>query len=226
MAGPRILVVDDESVLAGVVVNYLDRAGFDARACGDGGSAVGLVREWQPEVVLLDLGLPGLDGMEVCRRIREFSNCYVIMLTARDEEVDKLDGLAAGADDYVTKPFSVRELVARVQAVLRRPRGALAQEARVLGDLALDLDARAVRVAGDPVELTRTEFDLLQALSERPGAAVTRRQLMDAVWGEGWVGDDHVVDVHVAKIRRKLDPDPARFIGTVRGVGYRLDPGA
>lgn len=223
----RVLVVDDETVLAGVVANYLDRAGFEVRLCGDGAEAVGLVAEWAPEVVLLDLGLPTLDGVEVCRRIRRFTDCYVIMLTARDDEDDKLGGLAVGADDYVTKPFSVREVVARVEAMLRRPRPGLRQGERVFGELVVDPEARDARVGGRPVDLTRTEFDLLLALSARPGSAFTRRELLDEVWGEGWVGDSHVVDVHVGNLRKKLgEPVEPRFVLTVRGVGYKMGDGS
>ena len=223
----RVLVVDDESVLAGDVANYLDRAGFATRLSGDGLEAVELVDEWAPAVVLLDLGLPGLDGIEVCRRIRRSSDCYIIMLTARDDEDDKLSGLAAGADDYVTKPFSVREVVARVEAVMRRPRPGVRQDRRVLGELTVDPESRSVWVAGEPVDLTRTEFDLLLALSARPGSALTRRELMDEVWGEHWVGDSHIVDVHIGNLRRKLgDPADPRLVLTVRGVGYKLGVGA
>lgn len=223
----RVLVVDDESVLAGVVANYLDRAGFATRLSGDGLEAVELVDEWAPAVVLLDLGLPGLDGIEVCRRIRRSSDCYIIMLTARDDEDDKLSGLAAGADDYVTKPFSVREVVARVEAVMRRPRPGVRQDRRVLGELTVDPESRSVWVAGEPVDLTRTEFDLLLALSARPGSAWTRRELMDEVWGEHWVGDSHIVDVHIGNLRRKLgNPADPRLVLTVRGVGYKLGVGA
>lgn len=222
----RILVVDDETVLAGVVANYMDRTGFEARVCGDGAEAVRVVGEWEPSVVLLDLGLPSLDGVEVCRRIRQFSDCYVIMLTARDEENDTLAGLSAGADDYVTKPFSVREVVARVEAMLRRPRYKVRHPQRTFGDLTVDPESREARMAGSPIELTRTEFDLLLAFSAKPGSVLTRRELMDEVWGEGWVGDNHVVDVHVGNLRKKLgEPVEPRFILTVRGVGYKLGTG-
>jgi DNA-binding response OmpR family regulator len=182
-------------------------------------------------VVVLDLGLPGLDGIEVCRRLRTFSDCYVVMLTARSEEVDKLVGLGVGADDYLTKPFSPRELVARVRAMLRRPRAAATdadvEPARTFGSLRVDVVSREVYVDGTPVELTRTEFDVLAALSARPRMAFSRRQLIDAVWGDGWVGDEHLVDVHIGHLRRKLGDDPAlpRFVRTVRGIGYRMGEG-
>ena len=206
---PSVLVVDDEPVLSGTVKNYLERAGMSAQTCGDGLAALDLVRATAPDVVVLDLGLPGMDGVEVCRQLRTFSDCYVLMLTARADEVDKLIGLSVGADDYMTKPFSPRELVARI------------------GALTLDPSSRRVELDASPVELTRTEFDLLQALAEHPGWVLNRRQLTDAVWGEDWVGDDHLVDVHIAHLRKKLGDDPSqpRFVQTVRGVGYRMGKG-
>ncbi len=229
--GTRVLVVDDEPVLAGLVATYLGRAGFETRMVGDGRSAVDIAREWQPDVITLDLGLPGLDGVEVCRQVRTFSDCYVLMLTARDDEVDMLIGLSVGADDYLTKPFSARELVARVQVLLRRPRtdGPIGGSAgsRRFGPLTIDTESREVVVEGSTVDLTPTEFDVLAALSARPRLAFSRRQLIDEVWGVGWVGDEHLVDVHVGHVRRKLGDDPVqpRFILTVRGVGYRMGPG-
>ena len=226
----RVVVVDDEPVLAGMVKNYLERAGMETRTCSDGLQAVELVREWRPDVVVLDLGLPGLDGMEVCRQVRTFSECYVVMLTARADEVDTLLGLSVGADDYVTKPFSPRELVARIQVMLRRPRAARDQATlseRRFGDLLVRPEAREVLVADVPVELTRTEFDLLDAISANPGRVLSRRQLTDEVWGKDWRGDDHLVDVHIAHLRKKLGDDPSapRFVVTVRGVGYRMGSG-
>ena len=230
---PTILVVEDERDLARMVQAYLERAGFRVVLAHTGPSALEKARSDSPEVVVLDLGLPELDGVEVCRQIRTFSDCYILMLTARDDEVDKIIGLSVGADDYITKPFSPRELVARVQAVLRRPRLAAgrtvvgAQPPRVFGDLSLDIDGRRVEVAGRPVELTRTEFDVLAVLSSRPGTAFSRRLLIDEVWDTAWVGDEHVVDVHVGHLRRKLGDDPAdpRYVETVRGVGYRMGSG-
>ena len=230
-----MLVVEDERDLARMLTAYLQRAGYQVSEVHTGPDAVAAAREQDPDVVVLDLGLPGLDGIEVCRRIRTFSDCYLLMLTARDDEVDKLVGLSVGADDYITKPFSPRELVARVQTVLRRPRGPGAgvtapadeQPERLFGALRLDVAGRRVQVDGEPVELTRTEFDILAVLSGRPKLAFSRRQLIDEVWDQAWVGDEHVVDVHVAHLRRKLGDDPAapRFIDTVRGVGYRMRPG-
>lgn len=224
-AAGRVLVVDDEKPLAQMVATYLARAGYDVDQAHTGPGALEAARTVQPDVVVLDLGLPGLDGVEVCRRIRAASECYVLMLTARGDEEDKLAGLAAGADDYITKPFSVRELVARVQAVLRRPRTVAAPDApRMFGDLLVDPSAHEARVAERPVALTRTEFDLLAALSARPHEAFSRRRLLDTVWDPAWVGDERIVDVHIGHLRRKLGDGPAGagYIDTVRGVGYRM----
>jgi len=226
---PRVLVVDDEAPLARLVASYLERHGFEVQVTGDGSDAIARARQWHPGVIVLDLGLPGADGIEVCRTVRTFSDCYIIMLTARVEEVDKLIGLSVGADDYVTKPFSPRELVARVRAMLRRPRqdtgphGAGAS----FGPLSIDLLGREAFIDGEPVALTRTEFDVLAALASRPNMAFSRRQLIETVWGPGWVGDEHLVDVHIAHLRRKLGDDAAapKFVRTVRGVGYRMGAG-
>ena len=222
----HVLVVDDERVLAGMVANYLQRAGYRTTVVHDGSAAVATAIEAGPDVIVLDLGLPGLDGVAVCRQVREHSDCYIIMLTARDEEADKLLGLSVGADDYVTKPFSARELVARVDALLRRPRPArpaAPPAVRQIGALTVDPAARLVAVAGAEVELTRTEFDLLDILSARPGMVFTRRQLIDAVWGADWIGDERLVDVHIGHLRRKLSAGSrAEFVRTVRGVGYRM----
>jgi DNA-binding response OmpR family regulator len=230
----RVLVVDDEAPLLALVGSYLARAGFEVSAAADGPSAVRAAREVDPDVVVLDVGLPGLDGLEVCRALREFSDCYVLMLTARSEEADTIAGLAAGADDYLTKPFSPRELVARVQVLLRRPRRVAAPvpsragpDPLVVGPLRIDPSARDVTLDGATVPLTRTEFDVLAALAAEPGRAYTRAALIATVWGDGWYGDEHLVDVHVAHLRRKLGDDPAspRFVRTVRGIGYRLGDG-
>lgn len=225
----RVLVVDDEQSLAKVVASYLERDGYQVRCVFDGPAALDAAREDEPDVVVLDLMLPGLDGVEVCRRLRAFSDCYVIMLTARTEETDKLTGLGVGADDYLTKPFSPRELVARVAAMRRRPRQPrIRPEAalRRFGPLEVDVPAREARLDEVPVPLTRTEFDLLAVLSGRPNVALSRAQLITAVWGDGWVGDERLVDVHIGHLRRKLGDGPARprFILTVRGIGYRMRP--
>jgi DNA-binding response OmpR family regulator len=222
-------VVDDEPSLVTVVAGYLAREGYAVETAGDGESALVAARRTQPDVVVLDLMLPGIDGTEVCRQLRTFTDAYIIMLTARAEEVDKLIGLSVGADDYLTKPFSPRELLARIKVMLRRPRttSAGADPLRRFGPLTVDPHAREVRLDGQPVELTRTEFDLLDTLSAHPRQAFNRAQLIAAVWGEGWVGDEHLVDTHIGHIRRKLGDDPAdpRFLLTVRGVGYRMGPG-
>jgi Response regulators consisting of a CheY-like receiver domain and a winged-helix DNA-binding domain len=223
-----VLVVDDEQPLAELVASYLKREGFDVTLAGDGEQAVELARRLEPEVIVLDLMLPGIDGIEACRRIRAFSDAYIVMLTARADEADKLVGLSTGADDYVTKPFSPPELVARVRAMLRRPRGeAASAEPRRVGELEIDPAGREVRVAGEPVELTKLEFDLLDVLSAEPRVAFSRGQLLERVWGPGWFGDDHVVDVHLANLRRKLGDDASaqRYVRTVRGVGYRIGTG-
>ena len=238
-SGYRALVVDDEVPLAEVVASYLERERFEVTVRHTGAEALAVARDVDPDVVVLDLGLPGIDGVEICRQLRTFSDAYVVMLTARDTEVDTIVGLSVGADDYMTKPFSPRELVARIRAMLRRPRtvgapvppsGHATAEVlapRVFGPLSIDVAGRQVYLDGEPITLTRTEFDILAALSSRPGVVWSRRQLIDAVWGEPWVGNDHLVDVHVGHVRRKLGDDPAspRFVVTVRGVGYRMGTG-
>jgi DNA-binding response OmpR family regulator len=226
----RALVVDDEPPLVQVVSSYLTREGFDVVTAADGEAAVKVAQQTSPDVIVLDLMLPGVDGVEVCRRVRAFSDAYIIMLTAKSDEVDKLVGLSVGADDYLTKPFSPRELVARVRAMLRRPRAEETepeQEVRTFGALQIDTAAREVRVAGETVELTRTEFDLIEALSAHPRRAFSRHQLLQRVWHGEWFGDDHVIDVHIGNLRRKLGDDPAqpRYIRTVRGIGFRMESG-
>jgi DNA-binding response OmpR family regulator len=218
-AATRILVVDDEAPLVELVRGYLAREGWTVLTAVDGPAALEVIRNDRPDVVVLDLMLPGLDGIEVCRQLRTFSDAYVLMLTAKSEEVDKLVGLAVGADDYLTKPFSPRELVARIRAMLRRTRSPSA------GTSGLDVDTgrRIARVDGQPIELTRTEFDILAALTREPGVVLDRATLLASVWGPGYT-DDHLVDVHIANLRRKLgdSPERPRFVETVRGVGYRL----
>ncbi|WP_072687730.1 response regulator [Rhodococcus marinonascens] len=237
--GYRALVVDDERPLAAIVVGYLERENFEVAVSYNGVDALARAREIDPDVVILDLGLPGMDGIEVCRGLRTFSDAYVVMLTARNAEMDTIIGLSVGADDYVTKPFSPRELVARIRAMLRRPRNGSADEPRspeprageialrVFGALRIDVTGREVHLGESPVMLTRTEFDVLAALSSRPGMAFSRRQLIEAVWGESWVGNEHLVDVHVGHLRRKLGDDAAasRYVNTIRGIGYRMGTG-
>ena len=211
-----------------LVRSYLEREGFEVTTAGDGERAIEVVRDLDPDVIVLDLMLPGIDGIEACRQIRAFSNAYVLMLTAKAEEMDKIVGLSSGADDYLTKPFSPGELVARIRALLRRPRQASGPAPpRRFGDLVIDPLAREVRKGDAIIELTRLEFDLLDALSESPRVAFSRAQLLERVWGPGWFGDEHVVDVHIANLRHKLGDDGAspRYIRTVRGIGYRMGTG-
>jgi DNA-binding response OmpR family regulator len=226
----RVLVVDDELALARIVGSYLQAEGFAVDLAHDGPRAVEAARDTDPELVVLDVMLPGLDGIEACRRIRQFSDCYIIMLTSRDEEIDKVVGLSVGADDYLVKPFSPRELVARVRAMLRRPRASAtatepAPEQRLtVAGLVVDPVAREASLSGSRLDLTRTEFDLLTVLAAAPRRAFTRRQLIDEVWGADWYGDEHIVDVHIGHLRRKLGDSAARprIIRTVRGVGYGM----
>ena len=228
-AATRLLVVDDEAPIVELLRGYLVREGWDVLAASDGPTAVEMARERAPDVIVLDVMLPGLDGFEVLRQIRTFSDAYVIMLTARAEEIDRIVGLSAGADDYLVKPFSPRELVARVRALLRRPRPAQVDgaERREMGDLVIDLPRRSVTVRGTPVTLTTIEFDLLTTLAREAGVVLSRQRLLDRVWGMDYVGDEHVVDVHLANLRRKLGDDAAhpRYIETVRGVGFRFKEG-
>ena len=226
----KVLVVDDEVSLLRLVQTYLEREGFEVVTAEDGESALKLARETRPDLVVLDVMLPGLDGVEVCRQLRQFSDAYVIMLTARSEEIDKIVGLPVGADDYVTKPFSPRELVARVKARLRRPRGLAAEEeeseVQRFSDLTLDLAGHRVLRGASEVPLTPIEYRLLTTLASSPGRVFTREQLLEQVWGYGYFGDDHVVDVHIGSLRKKLEDDSAhpRFVRTVRGAGYRFEP--
>ena len=225
MTSTRVLVVDDEAPIVELVRGYLAAEGMEVAVAADGPSAVEAVRERRPDVIILDVMLPGLDGFEVLRRVRMFSDAYVIMLTARAEEIDRIVGLSVGADDYLVKPFSPRELVARVKALLRRPRAERGSGAGrlELGPLVIDQPARTVTVRGSPVELTTIEFDLLLTLAQEPGVVFSRQRLLDRVWGMDYVGDEHVVDVHLGNLRRKLGDDATRprFIETVRGAGYR-----
>ncbi len=223
-APPHVLVVDDEETILQLVRGYLEREGMTVSVVGDGAQAVAMVRELAPDVVILDLMLPGLDGVEVCRQLRTFTDAYVLMLSARDEEVDRIVGLSVGADDYLTKPFSPRELVARVKALLRRPRSGPARTTIGADGLAIDLGRREVRRGDEPIRLTLTEFELLAALARDPGVVVSRQELLDRVWGVDYYGGDHVLDVHIGNLRRKLgeDPDQPRWIETVRGVGFRF----
>jgi len=220
-----ILVVDDEPKIVELARDYLAHAGYAVATAADGPSALEIVRRQHPDLVVLDLGLPGLDGLDVIRQIRRDSPLPVIVLTARDDEVDRVLGLELGADDYVTKPFSPRELVARVRAVLRRSEAA-AEPGDLIraGDVTLDVPGMRVERAGQPIELTPTEFQLLAALARRPGRIFTRAQLLDAIHGIAFESYERAIDTHVKNVRRKLEPDPRRprYIQTVYGVGYRF----
>jgi DNA-binding response OmpR family regulator len=222
----RVLVVDDEPHIRAVLRGYLETDGFAVSEAADGEDAVRQVRQDAPDLVLLDVMLPGIDGLEVLRQVRTFSDVYVILVTARAEEVDKLVGLGVGADDYVTKPFSPREVAARVKAVLRRDRGSREADGAVLRfeGLSVDPDSREVRVDGAAVALSALEFDVLAALAGAPGRVFSRRQLLERVWGYDFFGDERVVDVHIRSLRARLGDDAAdpRLIATVRGVGYKF----
>ena len=230
---PRALVVDDAPENRMLVSALLIQQGFDVEQAEDGEAAVRAAHAHELDLIVLDIGLPDIDGVEVCRRVRTFSDAHVLMLTAQDTELDKVVGFEAGADDYVTKPFSVAELVGRVKAVLRRAGGGTTRPARPpsvarqFGTLSVDPLAREVMLDGTTLELTRIEFDLLDTLTAQPRVAFSRAQLLERVWGENWFGDDHLVDVHISNLRRKLRDDPRApdFVATVRGVGYRMGAG-
>ena len=219
-----ILVVEDERQIAEIAGDYLKRAGFAVIVAGNGASALELARSRRPALIVLDLGLPRIDGLDVAKTLRRESNVPIIMLTARVEESDRLAGLEVGADDYITKPFSPRELVARVQAVLRRSGNtSLTTDLVRLGDLVLDVPRLKVTRKGEPIDLTATEFQLLLTMARQPGRVFTRAQLLDAVRGDDVESFDRAIDAHVKNIRRKLELDPRnpRYIETVYGIGYR-----
>ena len=218
-----ILVVDDEPKIARLVRDYLERAGFRVVTARDGREALMRARGEQPDLIVLDLGLPGLDGLDVTRSLRRDSPVPIIILTAREDETDKVIGLELGADDYVTKPFSPRELVARVRAVLRRHERDAVDAVLRAGDLTVDVPRLRAEVAGRRVELTGTEFALLAALARHPGRVFTRSQL-DAIHGVAFESYERAIDAHVKNVRRKIEPDPhtPRYLLTVYGVGYRL----
>ena len=223
---PVIVIVEDDPNIADLVELYLRRDGYRAYQADTGERALEVIAERRPKLVLLDVGLPGeLDGLDVCRAVRAESDVPIVFLTARDDEVDRVLGLELGADDYVTKPFSPRELVARVKAILRRSEGTSTGDRPAPIDLGweivVDPARREVTVDGEPVAIATREFDLLHYLADHRGLALSRQQLLDGVWGEGWVGDDRTVDVHVRQLRKKLGD--ALNLETVWGVGYRLD---
>ncbi len=221
-----ILVVDDEPKIVKLVSDYLEHAGFAVRSAADGNSALSLARSERPDLVVLDLGLPQLDGLDVTRALRKASNVPIIMLTARSEETDKLIGLELGADDYITKPFSPKELVARVRVVLRRvDNAAAAPEIIRAAGLTLDVPRLRVSAEGRAIEeLTPTEFALLAEMARQPGRVFTRAQLLDAVHGVAFESYERAIDAHIKNIRHKIEPDPSEphFIQTVYGVGYRF----
>jgi two-component system, OmpR family, alkaline phosphatase synthesis response regulator PhoP len=224
MPNEKVLVIDDEPSIVHLVTSYLRPEGYEVYTASDGPSGLQAARTYQPDLIVLDVMLPGMDGVEVLTRLRRESDVYVILLTAKTEETDKIIGLSVGADDYVTKPFSPRELVARIKAALRRlkntgetpPRNILSYQ-----HLRIDLGSRQVWVDEHPVELTQTEFDLLAALAEHRGLVLSREQLLEKAWGYDYFGDTRVVDVHVGHLRQKLEYED--LISTVRGVGYRFE---
>ncbi len=218
----KVLIVDDEANIVELVRHYLRTEGYEVLTAADGRAALERVRQDQPDLMVLDIMLPGLDCWEVCKQVRQFSRLPIIMLTARGDDVDKIVGLELGADDYMAKPFNPRELVARVKAVLRRAEGAKTPSTVVsLGDLRVDAARREALVNGQPITLRAKEFDLLAYLVQNPGLVLSREQLLNAVWGYDFYGDTRTVDVHVAHLRDKLEPS-AVSIETVWGVGYKL----
>ncbi len=219
----KILVVEDEKKIVKLVKAYLEQAGYVVVTAADGQEALTVFRHERPNLVVLDLQLPTIDGLDVCRIMRRESDVPIIMLTARIEETDKLIGLELGADDYVTKPFSPRELVARVRAVLRRTEGERVVEQTItVGDVSVDLERHAVTVRGEAVELTPTEFDLLAVLIQNPGRVFTRMQLLDKVQGYAYEGYERTIDAHIKNLRKKIEPTEPRHILTVYGVGYKF----
>jgi two-component system alkaline phosphatase synthesis response regulator PhoP len=229
MSEANILVIDDEPNILNLVTAYLEAEGFTVHTAADGVAGLKAAQRLQPNLIVLDIMLPGLDGLELLRELRRDSDVYVIMLTAKSEETDKVIGLSLGADDYLTKPFSPRELVARIKAALRRygKADSAASNGNVLvfEQLRIDVDARRVWKNEEEVELTTIEFDLLQALAEHPGRVLSREQLLQRVWGHDFYGEDRVVDVHLGHIRKKIETNPGKpeLIVTVRGVGYRFE---
>jgi DNA-binding response OmpR family regulator len=224
VAGRTILVVDDEPEITDVVRRYLEQDGYDVVSAADGKAALTAFHREHPHLVILDVMLPETEGWEVARQIRAEGRTPIIMLTARGEEVDRLLGLGLGADDYVTKPFSPREVVARVRAVLRRASGEAASDVLTVGDLSIDVGRMEVRRAGALIAVTPTELRLLSALARAPGRVFTRLQLIDLVHGHAFEGYERTIDAHVKNLRQKLEPDPHRpqYLLTVHGAGYRL----
>jgi two-component system alkaline phosphatase synthesis response regulator PhoP len=228
MTATKILVVDDEPTIVNTVSAYLEREGFAVRTALDGPTALEIAKSFQPDLIVLDIMLPGMDGLELLNTLRRDSDVYVLLLTARTEETDKIVGLTMGADDYMTKPFSPRELVARVKAILRRERSVNVPQHEAVLDferLRIDGDSRRVWKDGQEIECTPIEFDLLHALARHPGLVLSREQLIEQVWHYDYYGDERVVDAHIGRLRKKIEDDPAQptLIVTVRGAGYRFE---
>jgi two-component system alkaline phosphatase synthesis response regulator PhoP len=226
MVNAKVLVVDDESSIVSTLRAYLEQDGYTVYLAADGPAALKAARSFKPDLIVLDVMLPGMDGFEVLQQLRRESDVYVLMLSAKSEETDKIVGLSVGADDYVTKPFSPRELVARVKAVLRRGRSSNAREpVLAFQRLRIDPEARLVWKDDGPLDLTAIEFSLLYALARHSGRVLSREQLIEQVWGADYYGDERVVDVHLGHLRRKIEEDPANpaLIATVRGAGYRFE---
>jgi two-component system, OmpR family, response regulator len=225
MSSKRVLVADDEKKIVEIVKAYLEREGFQVVAAYNGTMALELVRKEHPDLVVLDLMLPEINGWDVCRALRLKSDVPIIMLTARDESSDKIVGLELGADDYVTKPFDPKELVSRVKAVLRRSEGRRSSKSLLkVDDIAIDLEKRIVLIGSKPADLTSIEFDLLKTLAENPGRVYSRGQLLNQVQGNSYEGYERTIDSHIKNLRKKIEPDPdhPRLIITVHGVGYKL----
>ncbi len=224
MSGNTILVAEDEVSIQNIVRTYLEDAGYSITCVENGLDALAMARKERPDLIILDLNLPGMDGIEVAARLRQESDVYILMLTARSEESDRITGLRIGADDYLTKPFSPRELVARVEAVLRRHRGAPSVKRRFdFTHVSVNLDSHEVEAGGNKLDMTSTEFKVLMELMQHAGHVLTREQLIDRVWGVDFFGNDRVVDVYVGQVRRKLKQNTGQsLIQTVRGVGYKF----
>jgi DNA-binding response OmpR family regulator len=225
----QVVLIEDNEDVAQMVEAALAKEGLSVAVAANAERGLELIRALDADLVIMDVGLPGMDGVEACRQLRTFSDAYVIMLTGRGSELDRVIGLSVGADDYVTKPFYARELVARVGAMQRRPRAPIPEAAgiRRFGALQINPGTREVAVAEQPVQLSYTEYQILDALSSEPQVALSRGQLLERVWGNNWYGEDHVIDVHVSSLRRKLgdDPQSSRYITTIRGYGYRIGSG-
>ncbi|NLL42840.1 MAG: response regulator transcription factor [Firmicutes bacterium] len=224
MVKQKILIVDDEVSIQELIRFNLDQAGFDTEVAGDGLEALEMFESYKPDLIVLDLMLPGKDGYDVCKEIRRTSNVPIIMLTAKETELERVLGLELGADDYMTKPFSPLELVARIKAVLRRASGQETQDENEykVGNIFLQVDTREVTVHGEPVDLTRKEFDLLHIFMQNMGKVLTREVLLQKVWGYEYEGETRTVDVHIRHLRRKLGPEGETRIETIHGVGYKL----